>query len=300
MDKGFSSILRNSRLATLPKVRASGNAKVVPQGQVIHTTPASLHRKDFGLKRTMPERFSTPYITVDALDGYEGMTKFDYGSSFYLKHKRFQELGIPSNPKFFEAEKVEKRLGDIKPMQFKRMLANSKAKRSIALKTLAQSNISLEPRNSSALSDGVARVYNITKPTQPFAASSPTVRANAGLGFLLKGSLATAPASSSRLSGVSSVYLSKPVPARSVVGRQNSTSVAVGGFIARAVTTNQNTEKPVNVIVQSCTIRPNGGVTLSTVSAPQQNSSNTSLIGTFHRSPSRNANPGDKWDILSK
>ncbi|KAA8915092.1 hypothetical protein TRICI_002751 [Trichomonascus ciferrii] len=69
-----------------------------PVRQVIYSTPASNHRRDYGLKRAMPKPLDSRYITVDNLDTPYGFTEYNPGSSKSLVRKRLQSLAQSSIP----------------------------------------------------------------------------------------------------------------------------------------------------------------------------------------------------------
>lgn len=69
-----------------------------PVRQVIYSTPASNHRRDYGLKRAMPKPLNSRYITVDNLDTPYGFTEYNPGSSKSLVRSRLQSLAQSSIP----------------------------------------------------------------------------------------------------------------------------------------------------------------------------------------------------------
>ncbi|CAN6674747.1 hypothetical protein TRVA0_063S00430 [Trichomonascus vanleenenianus] len=117
----FSDLLRSSRLAGLAQpIDARPNrtrpeygstslrdrkmknqaevGRIRPSNQVVHTTPASNHRADYGLKRSMPQPLKSRYITVDNLDTVYGFTDYHPGASQALVLNRIRSLNIAPHP----------------------------------------------------------------------------------------------------------------------------------------------------------------------------------------------------------
>lgn len=83
-----TGIHRHSDTATLP----------YPTHQAIATPASSLHRGDFGLKRSLPKKAlktSTPYVRVRAQDTYEHITDFASAADLTLSERKFREMGVP-------------------------------------------------------------------------------------------------------------------------------------------------------------------------------------------------------------
>ncbi|KAK5166855.1 uncharacterized protein LTR77_007584 [Saxophila tyrrhenica] len=119
MSKSVSSptarLLQTSRLFSLPRplpapindtltstgtYRASDTATLpYPTHQAITTPAASLHRGDFGLKRSLPARTtrntSTPVVRIKAQDTYEHITDFASSADVVVGQRKFGEMGVP-------------------------------------------------------------------------------------------------------------------------------------------------------------------------------------------------------------
>lgn len=95
----FSNLYRQSRLVQIAQPGSTNaDKKSRPVRQVIHSTPASNHRREYGLKRAMPKALNSRYITVDKLDTPYGFTEYNPGSSKALIHNRLQSLAVSSIP----------------------------------------------------------------------------------------------------------------------------------------------------------------------------------------------------------
>lgn len=111
-----ANLLRNSRLFSLPnplprppvgQAYVAGTQKVsdtatlpYPTHQAIATTPRSLARGDWGLKRPLPSRSylvqtSDPVVKVKQLDSIEHITDFDSAADHVRTRQKFEELSIP-------------------------------------------------------------------------------------------------------------------------------------------------------------------------------------------------------------
>ncbi|KAK9471684.1 mitochondrial 37S ribosomal protein bS1m [Dipodascopsis tothii] len=93
----FSQLFRSSRLAAVPKPLQYPQATnyVHPTHQVIHSTPASRHRQDWGLKSSIPRKVATSHIVVQALDTPLHMPIFSGGGKFLRVRERFRETRAP-------------------------------------------------------------------------------------------------------------------------------------------------------------------------------------------------------------
>lgn len=107
------NLLRNSRLFSLPLPLISPSDKVTstqrydsetatlpyPTHQALETTPSSLARGDWGLKRSLPlkstARTSTPTIRIGDVDSINHITDFDSAADHVLNLKKWQEIGLP-------------------------------------------------------------------------------------------------------------------------------------------------------------------------------------------------------------
>ncbi|KAF2113248.1 mitochondrial ribosomal protein subunit-domain-containing protein [Lophiotrema nucula] len=111
-----SNLLRNSRLFSLPNplptppvaeasgadaLRASNTATLpYPTHQAIVTTPSSLARGDWGLKRPLPSRSrlvqtSKPVLKVHQLDTIEQITDFDSAADHVRTREKWAEMHAP-------------------------------------------------------------------------------------------------------------------------------------------------------------------------------------------------------------
>lgn len=112
-----ANLLRNSRLFSLPNPlprppvttntvgshvsKASDTATLpFPTHQAIATTPKSLARGDWGLKRPLPSRShivqtSNPVVKVKQLDTIEHITDFDSAADHVRTRQKFEELSVP-------------------------------------------------------------------------------------------------------------------------------------------------------------------------------------------------------------
>ncbi|KAJ4359964.1 uncharacterized protein N0V89_000523 [Didymosphaeria variabile] len=111
-----ANLLRNSRLFSLPNPLprpqvsesvGAGTQKVsdtatlpYPTHQAIATTPRSLARGDWGLKRPLPSRAhivqtSSPVVKVKQLDTIEHVTDFDSAADHVRTRQKFEELSVP-------------------------------------------------------------------------------------------------------------------------------------------------------------------------------------------------------------
>ncbi|KAF2877313.1 mitochondrial ribosomal protein subunit-domain-containing protein [Massariosphaeria phaeospora] len=108
-----ANLLRNSRLFSLPNPlpqpnvaptsnRGSSDTATTPYPthQAIATTPSSLARGDWGLKRPLPARSrilqaSDPVVRVKQLDTVEHITDFDSAADHVRTRQKWEEMGIP-------------------------------------------------------------------------------------------------------------------------------------------------------------------------------------------------------------
>lgn len=107
------NLLRNSRLFSLPPPLPRPSATLTasqrfdsatatlpyPTQAAIETTPASLARGDWGLKRSLPlkstARTSTPIIRIGDVDSINHITDFESAADHALNLKKWQEMGLP-------------------------------------------------------------------------------------------------------------------------------------------------------------------------------------------------------------
>lgn len=107
------TLLRNSRLFSLPPPLPHSSQNLIaarrfdsetatlpyPTQAAIETTPASLARGDWGLKRSLPlkstARTSTPIIRIGDVDSINHITDFESAADHALNLKKWQEMGLP-------------------------------------------------------------------------------------------------------------------------------------------------------------------------------------------------------------
>jgi hypothetical protein len=114
MRSPTARLLQSSRLFSLPRplptpelapvtsvgeYRASPSATLpYPTRQAIVTTPSSLHRGDWGLKRPLPakttQRTSTPHVRVLAHDNTEHITAFQSAADHTQTRAKFTEINL--------------------------------------------------------------------------------------------------------------------------------------------------------------------------------------------------------------
>jgi hypothetical protein len=108
-----ATLLRNSRLFSLPPplprpLRALGAAAIsdsntatlpYPTHAAIRTTPSSLSRGDWGLKRSLPSRTlgrtSTPLVRIGDIDSIDHITDFESAADLTITLRKFQEFELP-------------------------------------------------------------------------------------------------------------------------------------------------------------------------------------------------------------
>ena len=108
-----ANLLRNSRLFSLPAPLVSPRDKATlpprhdsetatlayPTQQALETTPSSLARGDWGLKRSLPlkstTRTSTPTIRILEIDSINHIVDFESAADHVLNLRKWQEIGLP-------------------------------------------------------------------------------------------------------------------------------------------------------------------------------------------------------------
>ncbi|KAL8804365.1 MAG: hypothetical protein Q9200_005860 [Gallowayella weberi] len=108
-----ATLLKNSRLFSLPPPLpppsddftgtsnfGSDTATLShPTHAAIETTPSSLSRGDWGLKRPLPQKStintSTPCIRIDDIDSIDHITEFESAADHSLTVQKWQEIGLP-------------------------------------------------------------------------------------------------------------------------------------------------------------------------------------------------------------
>lgn len=267
MEKGFSNLLRSSRLSSLPKT-VKAHTKNIPKEQVVQTTPASFYRRDFGLKRAMPERMKTPFVTVKALDTTEGMTDYDFGSSYHLKVKRFQETGTAvtfmlNSTGLFSSSAENKTWANMTPQELKQVVLSSKGKRQEFIKW-ALENESKQLHEMLEKNEGVRAVQRFLQIQSAeglnISAEKIPVKGNAGLGYLLPGAIHNTP---------TGLLQQKPVLGRLVTSHTKQRRAAIGGFVAQTSSAvlparpQELSVTPRKFVITNVRVRPNGGIDMT-------------------------------------
>lgn len=213
----------------------------------------------------MPQGSKTPFITVKALDTYEGMTDFDYGSSFHLKQKRFQESGaaityMPNN-NLFTPNVKQRGWNQLSPEEMKAMVRDAKKKRN--------EFISWSLNNEEKLLNQMLEKNESTSAIQKFhqiqgadsylwAGEKTPIKGSGGLGYLLPGSIHNTPRG---------IAQAKTVKGRLVPSYPNLFRAAIGGFTALTSSSNFNSHKmpeaTQNFLITKVSVRPNGSVEMS-------------------------------------
>lgn len=265
--KGFGAILRGSRLtqvSSAPAVQSNnpiyGSQKHhAPQRQVIATTPASRVRKDFGLKNVMPKGWNSPYITLEHLD-HNGMTKYDHGSSFYFKKRRFDEMGValvPNNsnvPSLFAKPSGNKQWSDLKLKEAKDIVKNAPARRQEFLKFVRETGKRATIKGEQNHDELISKFYGITDNNSRLVQNN-VVKGNAGMSYLLQGSM------NNTNYNMGTIY-SRPVPGRVNTNVRYGSSVdtvSVGGFIAHFPSTNGDSSK---LAIETAKLENNGEINI--------------------------------------
>lgn len=116
------------------KIRSSR----VPQHQVLETTRASQHRRNWGLKANLPEAATTKSIEYRGIDNSIGLPDVEYKTDFASKLRMFNELGqvvtlqgaCPEVPSLFAAGKrPAKSALKLSKVQKRRLLAEAQLRR---------------------------------------------------------------------------------------------------------------------------------------------------------------------------
>lgn len=243
-SKGFGSVLRSSRLASVSKPsRPKYGDGFAPKYQVIQSTPSSLYRKDFGLKRVMPASSTTPYITVQALDSPYGMTSYEFGSSFHFKSRRFQEIGAPLSSQsigssLFEKSSTTKQWLDVKPIDASEIVRGASSRRQEFIKWVQERTQSPPSPISKDSSKIIDDFYNIAEPSALKTIQPSVVKGNAGLSYLLKGSIKNTPKGAILYREVKG----RPINTqRSEFSNGGNKFAAIGGFVVQWNKINSNT-----------------------------------------------------------
>lgn len=105
----FSHLLKNSRLAALPRALGKKRGGAAPSHAIVETRASALSRNEWGLKYSLPSKVKSRFVTFNDFDSMERIVDFETNGSFNWKRLRFQETGlVPSydsprdNPLFFD------------------------------------------------------------------------------------------------------------------------------------------------------------------------------------------------------
>ncbi|AEY95945.1 FADL271Wp [Eremothecium gossypii FDAG1] len=96
-SSNLSSILRNSRIAQVPKPKGplfSPDKKYVPTHQLIENKASTMHRQEWGMKSSIPSRSKSRYLIFDELDTQQRLTSFEAIGQYQWNRIRIQELGV--------------------------------------------------------------------------------------------------------------------------------------------------------------------------------------------------------------
>lgn len=274
-------------MASISKPVNGGHSESsAPRYQVIQSTPASLYRKDFGLKRAMPAGAKTPLITVQALDTMYGMTAYEFGSSFHFKARRFQEMGVSivstANNSLFEQPTTKKYWKDLSRSEAIDLLKKAQLERPKFLKSLQSNPLDDKFQNKkSKLHSSVDKFYDIHDNPVSIQASRGAAKGNAGLSYTLSGSVMNTPTGPIFYRAVQGrdVSLSKG-PASN--GGSNS-SAAVGGFIAAKQKVSSSNGSNNLFYVRDAMFDSNGGIQLRVRSTQDDLSSGQSTLASIRK-----------------
>lgn len=230
MADNFGRLLRNSRLATLgkPLQGMSRPLNPHPSHQVVTTTPASFHRRDWGLKAPIPEKHRSLYVNVQAMDSPEGLAQYESGSGFYRKLQRFRELGVPLKQgnmhlDYFSARSDKsKTLLGLPQYKLNRLIKRAPSKRQEFKEFIEDKRKDSKSRNTKADMTRFAVEFWNFNPIH--AHSVGKSRSSIGLNYSLKGALHNTP---------EGLRTGKIVPGRVVNGYTRNT-VGLGGFVAES------------------------------------------------------------------
>ncbi|KAA8899435.1 hypothetical protein TRICI_006349 [Trichomonascus ciferrii] len=230
MAENFGSLLRTSRLASLSKPLKGVNRKLNPHPshQVVATTPASFHRRDWGLKAPIPEKHRSLYVNVQAMDSPEGIAQYEAGSGFYRKLQRFRELGVPLKhgnmqvDYFLTRSDQGKTLLDIPKHELERLMKIAPEKRKEFKKFLEQKRSTQTIKTRDDMDSYAAEFWNFNP---IHAHSMRKSRSSIGLNYGLKGTLHNTP---------DGMRTGKIVPGRVVNGGIENRAVGIAGFVAES------------------------------------------------------------------
>ncbi|ODQ63056.1 hypothetical protein NADFUDRAFT_84548 [Nadsonia fulvescens var. elongata DSM 6958] len=282
----FAKLFRTSKFVSLykPDVKVTKPSKFgLPTRQVIYTTPQSKGRNDFGLKRPVPAKNTSSYITVDEYDTVDHMTMFNSGSSYHRRLQRFQELEVAVSSKGMESSDFERD-------SFKKWL-------------LEKHNISFNSflGDSFLFKSNKAREYLLeVNPSRQDISGAKKVIGTAGLSYNLKGAL------HNTRDGVS---LHKTFKGRILEQASDSTVAGIGGFVAHSKISSsvkarnraQNSvgvAQPEDFVVSSATLSNYGKVNLEIASPDLEDDINRTREATskmFNANRSGNRNIGNSF-----
>ncbi|SCU85086.1 LAMI_0C10088g1_1 [Lachancea mirantina] len=259
MSSNLASLLRNSKIAQVPKSRhqlASGGVKIAPTHQIIENKPSTLHRQEWGLKAALPSKVTSRYIVYDDLDTLERLTTFEATGGSQWNRLRFQELGVApkynpgkANP-LFEGQSSSK--SQFVPLSSLLDIDSSSSKAEIRAKLsqikdlrgpfrkwlLERDPEALKNKNFNARDMGENAVVFLTETVshaaEPDSRSLRKIVGAGGLTYSLNGRLRQSP------NGVISKTI---IPGRFLNVEGNDRLAAIGGFVANAGSSSVNTSQ---------------------------------------------------------
>ncbi|ANB12979.1 mitochondrial 37S ribosomal protein MRP51 [Sugiyamaella lignohabitans] len=273
----FPSLLRNSRVVGLYKSASDkGSAaaadliknKWYPVDQVVGTTAASFHKRNWGLKSPIPRKHKSLYLNVSALDSEVGLAQFDGNTGFHRKLQRFREMQVPlelakltdADSHFKANSKKLKSIESLTKKEVRDMNLSSVDKRLAFREYLAKTK-KISPdgfRTSSADSRETVASFLGLDPgsTVPFAHNYRHKMA-LGLSYKLKGSLINTP---------EGIRTTKPVPGR-VLDKTYSGVVGIGGFVSNSTLAPGMVDrtKAHNFIINKASMDDRGHVSFSVI-----------------------------------
>lgn len=233
----FPHLLRNARVTTFQsKVLPIGTrSRKVPVLQVLKTTPASFHRKDWGVKANLPAKAKDVHISLEALDSAVGILPYEPASGFYRKLQRFREFGVHLQmPRYSEVDNLLK----ASPRSSTTWSTMSKEDKMRLYQRARSRRHEFHEYMKTSLSSAkelYSTSANLTKHIEKFMGIQPVIShlsmdssaeanvSSAGLSYALKGSLYNTPRG---------IQEYKRVPGRVLNGRGAKVAAGLGGFVS--------------------------------------------------------------------
>lgn len=273
----FKTLLRQSRVFSLPPEHLAIRSEHVPKQQVLETTAASFHRRNWGLKGPLPTKAKSTLITYGRMESDVGFPDIDYNPNFLRKVTKFSELGTrvqlaPSNSEFPSLFATGSRpfpaVSQLGRRKLRKAMADAEDRRqeylayikSRPMAAIGANGSTFSAAQSPATAERFLGLQTSSTPTQ-------TAISAIGLSYELKGVIHNS------LNGLQSARI---VPGRVLARRANSvSSAAVGGFVARMISPASAQEgvtvvheKTVPFRVERVVSSPDGEVNLSVSPAP--------------------------------